>query len=254
MSASFLDRGDGLHLAYAFTPASAAKADMPTLLFLPGYMSDMEGTKALHLESWARRTGHGMIRMDYSGCGASEGHFADGTISRWRDDVLAVIDAITPGPLLLIGSSMGGWLALLVALARPDRLHALILIAPAPDFTLWSVEKKLSPEQRTALEQDGQVKLPSAYGDPYLFTRALLEDGHSNQLMAAPIAIDVPVRILHGQQDDAVPWQLSLDIADRLASADVRVTFSKSGDHRLSGPEDLELLCQTVAELCHLRG
>jgi pimeloyl-ACP methyl ester carboxylesterase len=215
---SFMDRGDGVDLAYALTPGNG-----PTCVFLPGFMSDMQGNKALSLEAQARAKGHAMLRLDYSGHGSSGGRFAKGSISRWRDDVLCLIDALVPGPLLLVGSSMGGWLALLAALARPARVCGLVLIAPAPDFTRWDADKKMIPAFRA--------------------------DGNSNCIMEAAIPLACPARILHGQQDEAVPWRLSLDLADLLTSTDVQLNLIKDGDHRLSRPQDIALLTRTVDEL-----
>jgi pimeloyl-ACP methyl ester carboxylesterase len=213
---SFLDRGDGVRLAYALSPGSG-----PTIVFLPGYKSDMQGNKALALEAEAHARGQAMLRLDYSGHGASGGRFEDGSISRWRDDVLCLIDALLPGPLLLVGSSMGGWLALLVALARPAQLAAIQLIAPAPDFTRWGV-----------------ADMP--------MTEAFQRDGNANSLMLAPIAIRCPIRILHGQQDQDVPYKHSLHLIDQLTSSDVHLTLIKDGDHRLSRLQDIEQLVRSV--------
>ncbi len=218
LATAYFDRGDGIRLAYAFTPGQA-----PTLVFLPGYQSDMTGTKALALEAAAHARGQEMLRLDYSGHGASDGAFEAGSISRWRNDVLALIDGVTDGPLLLVGSSMGGWLALLAALDRPGRVAGLVLIAPAPDFTRWGAGIDMSP--------------------------AFIADGNENALLESPIALQCPVRILHGQLDDAVPWQLSLDIAAKLQSEDVHVSLIKDGDHRLSRPQDIAVLERTVDDL-----
>ena len=220
----------------------------PAIVFLPGYMSDMTGSKALALDAWAAATGRALLRLDYSGCGASEGHFENGTISRWRDDVLVLVDAVAPGPLLLVGSSMGGWVALLVAQALGDRVVGLVGIAAAPDFTDWGLA--LTDAERATLAAHGRIERPSDYGDgPYIYTRALIEDGQRQQLLGRLVAIDAPVRLLHGQCDDAVPWQIGLDIAAAVRSSDVQVTFIKDGDHRLSRPADIDLLLATVAGL-----
>ena len=242
-SPQLLDRGDGIRLAYHHRPGTGV-----TVVFLPGYMSDMTGSKALALDAWAAATGRALLRLDYSGCGASEGRFEDGTISRWRDDVLALVDAVAPGPLLLVGSSMGGWVALLVAQALGDRVIGLVGIAAAPDFTDWGLA--LTDAERAALAAHGRIERPSDYGDgPYIYTRALIEDGQRQRLLGRLVAIDAPVRLLHGQCDDAVPWQISLDIAAAVRSSDVQVTFIKDGDHRLSRPADIDLLLATVAGL-----
>jgi pimeloyl-ACP methyl ester carboxylesterase len=190
-----------------------------------------------------------MVRFDYSGHGSSGGQFQDGTIGAWTQDALAAIDRLTNGPLILVGSSMGGWIALLCALARRDRVAALVGIAAAPDFTEALMAQALSFKQRTGLMRDGVVHLPSQYGDPTPITRALIEDGRNHLLLSAPIALDCPIRLLHGQADPDVPWEMALRIAAQVTSADVHVTIVKDGDHRLSRPHDLALLCRTVAAL-----
>lgn len=237
-------RADGLRLAYAHRSGAG-----PTIVFLPGYMSDMEGSKAIALDGWAARKGHAMLRLDYSGCGASEGAFTDGTLESWRDDVLHLIDARTDGPLILVGSSMGGWLMLLVALARPDRVAALLGIAAAPDFTHWG----FSDADKAAIVADGRIEETSEYSDePYVTTRGFWESGEANRLLDAEIALDCPVRLLHGQVDDDVPWNISLRVAERLRSADVQVTLVKDGDHRLSRDADIALLIATVERLMEI--
>lgn len=222
----------------------------PTIVFLSGYMSDMSGTKAEALDAWATASGRAFLRLDYSGCGASEGRFEDGTIGRWRDDAHAVIDAAAPGPLLLVGSSMGGWIALLLAAAMPERVVGLVGIAAAPDFVDWGLWADLTEVQRSMLMHDGRLELPSDYADsPYIYTRALVEDGRANRVMDRPISYGGPVRLLQGQADPEVPWQLSLDITERLNSSDVQVILLKDGDHRLSRPADLALLTATIESL-----
>lgn len=241
MSELYLDR-DGVRLAYRHRVGRG-----PTVVFLSGYMSDMTGTKAEALDAWAAATGRAFLRLDYSGCGASAGRFEDGTIGRWRDDARAVIDAAAPGPLLLVGSSMGGWIALLLAAAMPDRVRALVGIAAAPDFVDWGLWADLDAAQRETLMRDGRIEVPSGYADsPYVYTRALVEDGRANRVMDRPIAYPGPVRLLQGQADPDVPWRLSLDLADRIDSSDVQVVLVKDGDHRLSRPADLALLTATL--------
>jgi pimeloyl-ACP methyl ester carboxylesterase len=222
----------------------------PTVLFCPGFMSDMSGTKAVALEAHCAARGQAMLRFDYRGHGASEGTVAAATIGDWRADTLAVIDALSAGPLVLVGSSMGGWMALLAAIARPQRVAGLVLIAAAPDFTEWGLWGKLSPEAQAKLARDGHIAIPSAYGPaPMVLTQRLIEEGRAHALLHAPIPFSGPVRLLHGQADPDVPWQHSLKIAEQLTSPDVRLTFVKDGDHRLSRPQDLALLCATVDEL-----
>ncbi len=237
----FTARPDGLRLAYALRAGAG-----PTIVFLPGYMSDMQGSKALALDAWAADAGRAMLRLDYAGCGASEGAFEDGTLLSWRDDALHLIDTLTEGPLVVVGSSMGGWLMLLVALARPERVAALVGIAAAPDFTAWG----FTDTQKAELVERGRIEEPSDYGDsPYVTTRALWESGQVSLLLDGPVAIDCPVRLLHGQADPDVPSTVSLRLAAALRSADVQVTLIKDGDHRLSRPQDIGLLLATVASL-----
>jgi len=231
-------------IAYHRTPGKP-----PGIVFLGGFMSEMTGTKATWLEGFARARGHGFLRFDYTGHGASSGAFADGTIGAWRDDALAALDRLTEGPQVLVGSSMGGWIALLVAHARPSRVAGLVTIAAAPDFTEDLIWARLGDAQRSALARDGWFEAPSAYGPPYRITRALIEDGRDHLLLRGAIAIAAPVRLLHGMQDPDVPWHTSLRAAERLASRDVRLTLIKDGDHRLSRDQDLALLGRTVAEL-----
>lgn len=222
----------------------------PWLVFLGGYASDMTGTKASFLDAWCAARGRAFLRFDYTGHGASEGRFEDGTIGAWAADALAVIDRLTEGAVVLVGSSMGGWIMLEVALARPDRVAALVGIAAAPDFTedlLWA---RWDEGTRGRLLAEGRVVEPSEY-DPagYVYTRVLIEDGRQRLRLRGGIAFTGPVRLLHGQNDAAVPWRTSLRLAECLASADVQVTLIKDGDHRLSRPTDLALLARTLAPL-----
>ena len=236
-----LARPDGLRLAYRHIAGRG-----PTIVFLPGYASDMTGDKASALFAWAQAQGRAALLLDYSGCGASEGAFADGTLAVWREDVLALVDALAPGPLLLVGSSMGGGLALLIALARPGRVAGLVGIAAAPDFTDWG----FSEERRILLRRDGRLEDPTPYSDePYVTTLAFWESGQANRLLGGGIAIDCPVRLLHGLDDADVPWSLAPRVAGLLRSADVQVTLVKDGDHRLSRPGDIALLIAIVAGL-----
>jgi pimeloyl-ACP methyl ester carboxylesterase len=217
----------------------------PTIVFLPGYMSDMSGSKATALDAWAAAEGRAMLRLDYAGCGQSEGAFEDQTLGRWRDDVLALIDAVTTGPLLLVGSSMGGWLMLLVALARPERVVALIGIAAAPDFTDWG----FTADERATIARDGRREEPSPYGGTIVTTDAFLRSGQAALLLGGEIAIDCPVRLLHGQADGDVPWGTALRLAEALRSDDVQTLLIKDGDHPLSRPQDIALLVATLSRL-----
>jgi pimeloyl-ACP methyl ester carboxylesterase len=236
---SFLDRGDGTRLAFRFRPGQG-----PALLFLPGYASDMQGSKALALDAWAAEQGRAMLRFDYAGCGESEGRFEDGTLASWRDDALAMVDA-SEGELVLVGSSMGGWLMLLVALARPDRIRALVGIASAPDFSDWGFDQ----DEKMRILQEGRIEQPSAYGAPMVTTRAFWQSAESQRLLHGPIAFEGPVRLLHGEADAEVPPWVSQRIAALIRSADVQTILVKDGDHRLSRPQDLALLLRTVETL-----
>ena len=239
-----LDRGDGVALAWA---KSAGRA--PTVVFLPGFNSDMAGVKAIGLRDACAATGQAMLRLDYSGHGSSGGAFTDGTIGRWMADALCVIDGLTEGPLLLVGSSMGGWIALLIALRRPERVHAIVGVAAAPDFTETLMWDAMSPAEQAIFRTAGRKEIASDYGDPYVITTALIEDGRTHRLLGGPIAITCPVRLLQGQCDDDVPWETALTLARLLTSADVEVTLIKDGDHRLSRDSDISLLRRTVAAL-----
>lgn len=238
-----LTRGDGVSLAWKRRAGSG-----PTIIFLHGFRSDMESGKALHLDAYAAAEGRAMLRLDYSGHGASGGAFEDGTIGIWTEDALAVIDAMTEGPLILVGSSMGGWIGLNLALRRPGRIAAFIGIAAAPDFTETLIWDQMAPPERAALMERGVVEAPSDYGPPIPITRGLIEDGRKHLLLQAPIPLACPVRLLQGQQDADVPWRTALAIAERVETADLRIMLIKDGDHRLSRPQDLALLVQTVAE------
>ncbi len=239
-----LTREDGTAIAYH---RLAGKA--PGVIFCGGFMSDMSGTKALALEAHCRETGRGFIRFDYRGHGRSSRRFEDGTIGLWAGDAIAVLDQATSGPQVLVGSSMGGWIMLLAALARPARIAGLVGIAPAPDFVLRMWEE-FPDEVKHQLETERVYHRPSEYSDePYTITMDLIEDGRRNLVMTRDIPITCPVRLLHGMRDPDVPRQLSLEIAEKLASTDVEITFVKDGDHRLSEPADIARLCRTVETL-----
>lgn len=233
----------GASLAYRFTPGAG-----PLILFLPGFMSDLTGSKAVAVADWARGHGQACLRLDYSGCGASSGDFLDGSIGRWTGDVLALIDHLWPsGQVLLVGSSMGGWIGLLAGMRLKTRLAGLVGIAAAPDFTRWGL--KITDLDREHLETNGYFTRPSDYGAPYRYSRALIADAPDHLLMDGLIPIDAPVRLLHGQCDDAVPWRLALDIAARITGEDVQVRLIKDGDHRLSREADIAALVGMIKEL-----
>lgn len=236
-----LERSDRPRLAYHYRPGGG-----PTIVFLPGYGSDMTGGKATALDAHAAATGRAMLRFDYAGCGASEGEFAAQTLDDWLGDTLAVIDALTEGSLVVVGSSMGGWLMLLTALARPQRIAGLVGIAAAPDFTEWGFDAA----QRAELARAGVLIEPSDYDAPTVTTFGFWQSGQRRLLLGGEIAIDAPVRLLHGQIDDVVPWRIALDLVQRLRSAEVQLTLVKDGDHRLSRDGDIALLIATVEALC----
>lgn len=245
-SPSRLERPDGESLAYHKTEGKT-----PGVIFCGGFMSDMTGSKATALETHCIARDQAFVRFDYLGHGESSGDFATkGCISRWADDAAAVLNELTTGPQIVVGSSMGGWVSLKLAISHPERVNALVGIAPAPDFTTWMWEG-LKPEQQNEIVLNGFVRIPSEY-DPsgYVITKTLIDDGAQNFVLTdEPMPLDIPVRLLHGMADPDVPWQHSLKIAEHLSSDDVRISFSKVGDHRLSEPEDLALLCQTIDEL-----
>jgi alpha-beta hydrolase superfamily lysophospholipase len=222
----------------------------PAVVWLGGFRSEMTGTKAEALTDWARASGRAFLRFDYFAHGQSEGRFEDGTITRWRGDALAIIDTLTEGPLVLVGSSMGGWLACLAAMARPARVKALVLIAPAADFTDKLLEPSLPEQARAALGRDGVWTRPSLYDDDgYPVTRALLEDGARWSILPGPVAVTAPVRILQGGADPDVPWTHALELARAFKTEDVVFSLIRDGDHRLSRPQDLRRLIATLEEV-----
>jgi pimeloyl-ACP methyl ester carboxylesterase len=238
---------DGRQIAFRHTPGPSGNGGT-TLVFLPGYMSDMAGSKAQAVFDWAVANNQACLLLDYSGCGESSGEFKDGSLSRWRDEVLELVEAHCPGPVVLIGSSMGGWLMLLAGLALGDKLAGLIGIAPAPDFTAWGY----SDEQQAELLAGETVFEENAYGPQPTPTYPLFwADGETHLLTNREIPITCPVRLLQGQSDPDVPWEISLQLASDLRSDDVQVMLIKDGDHRLSRPADIALLLRAVAELAN---
>ncbi len=215
----------------------------PGILWLGGFRSDMLGTKANFLDHWACEHKRAFTRFDYTGHGESDGRFDSGSIGAWLEDTTALFDAIFDGPQILIGSSMGAWIAALLALRRPDRISGIVFIAPAPDFTRRLMWPSFTEEQRQKILNEGRLEQPSDYSaEPEVITKKLIEDGDNHLIMDQPIAIKCPVRILQGMCDDAVPWRHALDFADLIESNDLEVTLTKTGDHRLSTPEDLTRL------------
>ena len=245
-----LRRPDGHTIAYHARPGKS-----PGVLFCGGFKSDMTGTKATALELACRQAGRGFVRFDYFGHGQSSGAFTEGTIGRWADDAIAVLDEVADGPTVIVGSSMGGWIMLLAALARPGTVVGLVGIAPAPDFTedlMWS---QFSDDVRRQLETKGIWHEPSIYADePYPITYRLIQEGRRHRLLGGTIPLACPVRLLHGMRDPDVPWRHSLRLIDALESRDVTLTLVKDGDHRLSEPADIDRLVTTVESLCRQVG
>lgn len=246
MSFGELRRVDGECLAYHHSPGTG-----PGVLFCSGFNSNMQGIKALALENWCRDQGRQYTRFDYFGHGQSSGEFSAGTIGRWRDDTVAILDEVTSGPQVIVGSSMGGWMMLLAAIARPQRVAALLGLAAAPDFTAALALKGLSDAQRAALEDTGFCEIANCYddGEPYHISARLLAEGSEHLLLADEVPVEAPVRLLHGQCDDDVPWQTALTLAQQLRSTDVEVQLVKGGDHRLSSETDLQRLYTSLQAL-----
>lgn len=231
----------GQRMAYRHLPGTS-----PTIIFLPGYMSDMAGGKAQAVLEWAREQGRACLLLDYTGCGESDGTFADGRLSKWRDEITALIDHLGIDAVQLVGSSMGGWLMLLLAEALGDMAKALVGIAPAPDFTEWG----LSQSQRIELAAGRTIYEDNPYGPEPTPTHAgFFSDAERHKRLASGIAFDGPVRLIHGQADADVPWEISINLARALRSADVQVHLIKDGDHRLSRPADIALLLRELAGL-----
>ena len=238
---AFLDTPQGRSIAYNRTAGSG-----PGVVFLGGFRSDMEGTKALHLEAWARARGRSFLRFDYSGHGASSGVFEDGCIGDWAEDAAAAITALTEGAQVLVGSSMGGWIGCLFARAHPARVAAFVGIAAAPDFTEDSFWAGFSEAERARLMAEGRVEQPSDYGEAYIVTRRLIEDGRRNLVLRTPLPMAFPVRLLQGTEDEAVGRSTALGLFDHIDGPDVRLTLVKDADHRFSSPECLALLDATL--------
>ena len=221
----------------------------PGVVFLGGYASDKEGTKALYLEDWAQRRGRAFLRFDYSGHGDSDGAFEDGTIGSWRDDAVAIIGSLTTGPQILVGSSMGGWISLLIARDYPELVAGLVTVAAAPDFTI-ELEAGLSDMERTALDRDGRIERPSDYGpEPQVFTAGLIRDGERQQVLDRPLTLDIPVRFLQGTADADVAPRVATRLLDHATGPDMRLTMVKGADHRFSGKDELALLVQAVEDV-----
>jgi len=235
---------DGTPLAYRRLAGRG-----PGILFLGGFKSDMTGSKAAALSAWCAENRQAFCRFDYAGHGASGGRFTEGTIGRWAADAATVLANLTSGPQLLVGSSMGGWIATLLARDHPERVHAMVGIAPAPDFTEELMWPQFTPAIRATIAREGVWLAPSEYGEGYAITRALIEDGRKQSVLGGKLAFRFPVRLLHGMRDTDVPWKHALRLIDAIEGDDVRLTLVKDGDHRLSRPQDLALLTSTVSRL-----
>lgn len=242
---NFITSGNNRKIAYHHGHGNG-----PTILFCGGYMSNMEGTKALFLENLCQELGISYVRFDYSGHGSSSENFEDGTISSWSEDAISIVDQVIRGPVIVIGSSMGGWIGLLTCLARKDRIKAFIGIAVAPDFTRELMWDQYSDDIKETLKKDGIYLEPSEYSDePYRVSYALINDGENHILLNKPIELNCPVRLFHGLKDTSVPHQNSARVAEKLTSEDVTISYNKQGDHRLSSDADLQRLKRALIEL-----
>ncbi|TQM92824.1 alpha/beta hydrolase [Roseinatronobacter monicus] len=240
----YLDTSVGHRLAYHKTDG-----DGPGIVFLGGFMSDMSGTKAVFLEDWAKKQGRAFLRFDYTGHGQSSGRFEDGCIGDWTEDALEALSKLTSGPQILVGSSMGGWIALLLARSVPKRVHALIGIAAAPDFTEDSMWPGLSDAQRAEILEQGQTSVPNAYDDtPYILTRRLFEDGKMQLVLRTALNLPFPVRLMQGTDDEAVETSVPLRLLDHATCPDMRLTLVKDADHRFSTPDCLAMITSAIAE------
>lgn len=240
----YLETPQGRRIAYHRTEGAG-----PMVVFLGGLRSDMTGTKAVHLEAWAKDTGRAFLRFDYSGHGASSGAFEETCIGDWAEDVAAVLEERTAGPLVLVGSSMGGWQALLAARARPARLAGLVTVAAAPDFTEDGMWAGFTEAQRSALMAEGRVALPSEHGAPMIVTRRLIEDGRSHLVLRTPLALPMPVRMLQGTADADVDMSVALRLLAHAEGPDIRLTLVKDADHRFSTPDCLAMITAAVEEV-----
>lgn len=240
----FFQTPEGRRLAYHKSGDAG-----PTVVFLGGLKSDMEGTKAIHLEAWAHARGQAFLRFDYSGHGESDGRFEDGCIGDWHQDTLAAVDALTTGPLIVVGSSMGGWQALLLARAIPERIAGMVTIAAAPDFTEDGYWASFSDTQKHELDTQGFVELPSDYMEPYIISKRMIEDGRDQLVLRTPLTLDFPVRFLQGTQDTAVSTSTAVRLLEHAAGPDMRLTLVKDADHRFSDETCLNMIIQSVEEV-----
>lgn len=247
MTLKFLDTATGRRIAYHQSAGAG-----PVIVFLGGLKSDMEGTKAVHLEAWAKRQGRAFLRFDYSGHGQSSNTFEEGCIGDWHEDTCAVVSALTQGPIVPVGSSMGGWQALLLAKVMPERIKGLVTIAAAPDFTEDSYWAGFSDAQRAELDAKGQVELPSDYMDPYIVTKRMVDNGRENLVLRSELVLPFPVRCLQGTADAAVSTETALKLMEHATCDDMRLSLVKGADHRFSDLECLALIEQAVSDICTL--
>ncbi|MGV6811601.1 MAG: alpha/beta fold hydrolase [Brevirhabdus sp.] len=242
--AEFIDTSDGRRIAYHRTPGKG-----PGVVFLGGLKSDMQGTKAVFLEDWARGQGRAFLRFDYSGHGESSGAFTDGCIGDWFEDAVAAITTLTKGPQVLVGSSMGGWVSLLCTRAIPEKVAGLVTIAAAPDFTEDSMWAGFSDAQRAEMETDGRVALPSEYGEPYVITKRMIEDGRKRLVLRTPLPLPFPTRFLQGTADRDVDMSVALRLLEHASGENMRLTLVKGADHRFSDPACLAMIAASTDEV-----
>ncbi|MGH1404750.1 MAG: alpha/beta hydrolase [Alphaproteobacteria bacterium] len=251
MTISYFQTKRNYKIAYKKSEGRHEQSALPTVVFLGGFKSDMTGTKAVYLEEECKKRGQGFVRFDYFGHGESEGDFVDGTIGRWLEDAADILDNIVQGKIILVGSSMGGWISLLLLMRQTQRIHAFVGIAAAPDFTK-EIEAELSDAQKQEMMETGLVKVPNDYSDdPYIFTRALIEDGRNRCVLDKTHQVDVPMVLLQGRCDTSVPWKKALRIKEHVQSPEAEIIFIDDGDHRLSRPQDLTLLGEVVERLTY---
>ncbi|XP_062982900.1 palmitoyl-protein thioesterase ABHD10, mitochondrial [Elgaria multicarinata webbii] len=244
-SHSFLNRADNPNLAY-----HKLKGKNPGVVFLPGLFSNMNGEKALALEDYCKSVGHAFVRFDYRGCGSSEGNIKESTLGKWRKDVLSVLDELTQGPQILVGSSLGGWLMLHAAIARPEKVAALVGIAVAADY-LVAAFQQLPVETKKEIEEKGEWKLPTKHNEEgfYSLPYELIQEAENHCVLSSPLPIKCPVRLIHGIKDEDIPWQTSLKVAENVVSGDVDVILRKAGEHRMKEKDDIKLMIYTVEDL-----
>ncbi|WP_323784939.1 alpha/beta hydrolase [Thalassovita sp.] len=242
--ASFITTAQGRRIAYEKTDGQG-----PVVIFCSGLKSDMEGTKAVHLEAWAKARGQAYIRFDYSGHGRSSGEFADGSIGDWHEDTLAVVEQLTEGPIVVVGSSMGGWQALLLARAIPDRIAGMVTIAAAPDFTEDGYWASFTDAQKSELNSQGFVRMPSDYDEDYIISKRLIEEGRDRLVLREPLRMNFPVRFLQGTEDTSVPTETAVRLLDHAEGDDIRLTLVKGADHRFSDPDCLTLIEKSVEKV-----